>query len=308
MSQKLLLIINPKSGKKSSKTSTMEMVDRFIKQGYRVEIYVTQFNGDGEKMARDHGEEFDLVVCQGGDGTLNETVNGLMVLEKKPLIGYIPAGTTNDFANSHQIPLEVERAVECICTGVPFAFDVGGFNDRYFTYVAAFGAFTDVSYTTPRDTKALLGHMAYILESVQKIPELHPYSVRIELDGIVYEKQIMLCLISNSNCIGGFERFQGNNVSLDDGRFEILLVEYTQNLKELNDAVKGLLNPKHKTPLITRCSASHIKISSQTPIHWTLDGEYGGSHQEAVLVNHKKALEIMHPIGADFENIISDSN
>ena len=293
--KKMLLIINPKSGKKSSKAGLLEILDRFTKAGYRIEVCITQCGGDATRIVRSYGAEFDLVVCQGGDGTLNETASGLMMLEKKPLLGYLPAGSTNDFAVSHQIPLETEQAVEVVCTGNPFAFDVGSFNDRYFTYIAGFGAFTDVSYTTPRDTKALLGHMAYLLESVQKIPELHPYSVTIEINGNVYEKELMLCLVSNSLRIAGFDRPKGMDVSLDDGQFEILMVEYTQNLKELTEAVNGLLNPKFKTDLITRCTASELKIISQQPICWTLDGEYGGMTNSAVLINHQRALQVIHP-------------
>lgn len=293
--KRMLLIINPQSGKRSSKAGLLEVLDRFTKAGYRTEVFVTQSSGDAIQAVHDYGAEFDLVVCQGGDGTLNETANGLMMLEKKPLLGYLPAGSTNDFAVSHQIPLETEQAVEVVCTGVPFAFDVGGFNDRFFTYIAGFGAFTDVSYTTPRDTKALLGHLAYLLESVQKIPELHPYTVRIEMNGSIYEKELMLCLVSNSLRIAGFDRPKGMDVSLDDGQFEILMVEYTQNLKELTEAVNGLLNPKFKTDLITRCTASEIKITSQQPIHWTLDGEYGGNTTSAVLVNRRQALRVLHP-------------
>ena len=215
--KKLLFIFNPYSGKAQIKNKLLQIVDIMVKAGYEVTIYPTQARADALNLVQKRAKKYDLVVCSGGDGTLDEAVSGMMLSEKKVPLGYIPAGSTNDFANSLKIPKDMVKAAKAAVSGKKFACDVGKFNDSFFIYVAAFGIFTAVSYKTSQEWKNILGHAAYILEGAKSLHEITSYHMRVEYEDQVIEDEFIYGMITNSNSVGGFKNMTGKNVLLDDG-------------------------------------------------------------------------------------------
>ncbi len=293
MDKKMLFVFNPLSGKAQIRTKLMDILDVFVKAGYQVEIHVTQRTLDARRVVEERGYGMDLIVGSGGDGTLNEVVSGVMGMDKKPYIGYIPAGTTNDFAASHKIPRNMIQAAESIVMGTACPVDIGKFNESYFTYVAAFGAFTDVPYKTPREFKAVLGHPAYILEAAKSLGGIKAQHITMETETDFYEGDVLVGMVSNANQIAGFKGLNGRNVRLDDGRFEVLLVENPQNILQLPDVVASLLQNGHKSKLVRHFMASHVKFQFEEPVEWVLDGEFGGKRKEVIIDNHCRAVQIM---------------
>lgn len=293
MSKKMLFVFNPLSGKAQIRTKLMDILDIFIKAGYQVEVHVTQRALDARRVVEERGQGMDLIVGSGGDGTLNEMVSGIMGMEVRPRIGYIPAGTTNDFAASHKIPRNMIRAAESIVMGAACPVDIGTFNERYFTYVAAFGAFTDVPYKTPREIKAVLGHPAYILEAAKSLGSIKASHVIMETEKEHYEGDVLVGMVSNANQIAGFKGLNGKNVRLDDGVFEVLLVENPQNILQLPEVVTSLLQNGHKSKLVRHFMASRVKFRFEEATEWVLDGEFGGKRKEVIIENRCRAVQIM---------------
>lgn len=291
--KKLLFVLNPRSGKGEIKNKLLQIVDIFVKNNYRVTIHTTQKPLDAMKLIEKKAGKYDLVVCSGGDGTLDETVTGMVRREKRVPIGYIPAGSTNDFAGSLGIPKRMEKAAELIMEGTPFACDVGRFNEDYFVYIAAFGLFTDVSYATSQELKNRIGHAAYILEGLKRLPSIQSYHMRVEYEDQVIEDEFIYGMVSNSMSAGGFKNITGKNVKLDDGVFEVTLICMPKNPLEFNEIIGSLTNMIDDTERIYTFKTNRIKFISETPIPWTLDGEFGGEHTELVIENEKQAVEIM---------------
>ncbi len=291
--KKMLFLYNPHAGKYAIKNKLMDIINIFVQADYKIQIYATQGHGDAIKAAAKYGKNKDCVVCSGGDGTLNETVCGLMQLEKRPVIGYIPAGTTNDFAYTHKLSKNMLTAAKTIVEGRPEAIDLGKFNDRYFTYVAGFGAFTDVPYKTPQEMKAVLGHPAYLLEGVKRLAALTPYRMRVEVDEEVLEEEFLLGLVSNSVRVAGMKGMQGKDVVTDDGLHEVLLVRNPKNPIDLQETLVGLFQPSSPSVHIFRRKVKKIRFLSETAVDWVLDGEYGGSHTEVTIENIPQAVEIL---------------
>ena len=291
--KKLLFIFNPYSGKAQIKNKLLEIVDIMVKAGYEVTIYPTQARADALNLVQKRAKKYDLVVCSGGDGTLDEAVSGMMLSEKKVPLGYIPAGSTNDFANSLKIPKDMVKAAKAAVSGKKFACDVGKFNDSFFIYVAAFGIFTAVSYKTSQEWKNILGHAAYILEGAKSLHEITSYHMRVEYDGNEIEGDFLLGMITNSTSVGGFKNMTGKDVKLDDGLFEVTLIHKPKNIIELNTIIASLTNLKDETDLIDSFRADSVKFYSEEEIPWTLDGEFGGDHKEVQIKDHCKAVDIM---------------
>ena len=291
--KKLLFIFNPYSGKAQIKNKLLEIVDIMVKAGYEVTIYPTQARADALNLVQKRAKKYDLVVCSGGDGTLDEAVSGMMVSEKKVPLGYIPAGSTNDFANSLKIPKDMVKAAKAAVSGKKFACDVGKFNDSFFIYVAAFGIFTAVSYKTSQEWKNILGHAAYILEGAKSLHEITSYHMRVEYEDQVIEDEFIYGLITNSNSVGGFKNMTGKNVLLDDGKFEVTLIRKPKNLVELNEILASLSNMIDDTDAIYSFKSDCITFYAEEKVPWTLDGEYGGNPQEVKISNQQQALEIM---------------
>ena len=248
---------------------------------------------DALKIVQKRAEEFDLIVCSGGDGTLDEAVSGMMLSGKKVPLGYIPAGSTNDFANSLKIPKDMVKAAEIAISGKTFACDVGMFNEKPFVYVAAFGMFTAVSYKTRQEWKNILGHAAYLLEGVKSLTEIASYRLCVECEGKVIEDEFIYGMITNSNSVGGFKNMTGKNVLLDDGKFEVTLIRMPKNIVELHTILGSLTKRIDNTDLIYSFKSDCITFLSEEKVSWTLDGEYGGSLHEVTVRNLRQALEIM---------------
>lgn len=293
MGRKLLFIFNPFSGKGQVKNKLFEIIDQFVKSGFEVTAYPTQKSQDAMELVEQRAGEYALVVCSGGDGTLDETVTGMMKRAKKVPIGYIPAGSTNDFANSLDIPKNMEQAARIAVEGQPFPCDIGSFNGDYFVYIAAFGLFTDVSYATSQELKNRIGHIAYILEGVKRLPAVQSYHLQVAWDGQTIEDEFIYGMVTNSTSAGGFKNITGKNVELDDGLFEVTLIRMPKNPIEINEIIASLTNLIDNTDSIYTFKTDHLSIKSLEEISWTLDGEYGGAHDAVEIQNEKQAVQIM---------------
>ena len=296
MKKKMLFIYNPRAGKSQIRSNLLDMIDIFVKAGYEVTAYPTQAQGDGIRAVTERQiGYYDMIACSGGDGTLDEVVTGMMRCEKRLPIGYVPAGTTNDFAGSLGIPRSMEKAARVIVDGRSFRCDVGGFNENIFVYIAAFGLFTDVSYETRQDMKNVLGHMAYVLEGMRKLSKVKSYAMKVTSGDKVIKGDFIFGMITNSLSVGGFKKITGDNVKLDDGVFEVTLIKRPGNPVELNTIMAAMVNRNIDTDLMECFTASELQIESTEEIAWTLDGEFGGRHSRAEIRNYKQALEIRVP-------------
>ena len=295
MQKTLLFLVNPKAGKSEIKNSVLDIIDEFVKHDWKVVVRTTQCSGEISVIIRDEACHYDLIVCSGGDGTLNEAVGGLIQTDCKPQLGYIPAGTTNDFAVSLDIPRNMQEAAANIVTGRPFPCDVGLFNERHFVYVAAFGAFTEVSYSTPQQYKNLLGRAAYILEGIKHLAEIKSYQLTVEYGEETISGEFIYGMISNSTSVGGFKMNTRANVSMNDGLLEVLLVKKPRNPVELQATIAALLLNDMSNPCLHAFRASALKISSQEDVSWTLDGEFGGNLQDITIKVLPRAYEIIVP-------------
>lgn len=291
--KKLLFVFNPFSGKALIKNKLLGIIDNMVKEGYEVTVHPTQAREDAKELVSKRAGDYDLVVCSGGDGTLDEVVTGMMKSEIKVPIGYIPAGSTNDFARSLRIPKDMLKAAEIAVKGVPFACDIGMFNDRPFVYVAAFGMFTEVSYKTSQEWKNILGHAAYILEGAKSLHSVKSYPMHVEYEDMSIDDEFIFGMITNSVSVGGFKNMTGKNVKLDDGLFEVTLIRNPKNPIELNEILASLTNLIDDTDLIYSFKTDRVCFRMEEEIPWTLDGEFGGSHTELEIKNLKQELEIM---------------
>ena len=296
--KRMLFIYNPRAGKEKIRSNLLDIIDIFTKAGYEVTAYPTQAKGDGILAVKERCREgFDLIICCGGDGTLDEVVTGMVQCDHRIPIGYVPAGSTNDFANSLKIPRNMIKAAKSIVDGRIFQCDVGAFNDDVFVYIAAFGIFTDVSYETRQDMKNVLGHMAYILEGMRRLSAIKAYRMKVEGDGILVEGEFLFGMITNSTSVGGFKRITGKYVELDDGVFEVTLIRKPMNALELNQIMAALVSGNINTESMYCVKTSFLRIESEDTVAWTLDGEFGGKHKEVEIVDRKQALEILVPRG-----------
>lgn len=290
--KKVLVLINPNSGKKNSKESVLDALNVFSANNYQMEIYLSQKPMDVTRYIEENGERFDVVAVFGGDGTLNEATNGLMKLKHKPVISYFPTGTMNDFGTNFGLTNDMKQCANIACDGHIESFDVGKINSRYFNYVAGFGAFCNVSYETKQELKKQIGNLAYIIKAIHEIPNLHPYHVKMNLDGKVFEKDLMFGLIINGNRVAGFEMVEQADNTFKDGLFDIILVEHTPNLLELYNYPLGVLHPELNMKYVERYQAKSIIIESQEKLAWTLDGEEGKETLVARVENISQALQI----------------
>lgn len=293
--KKLLFVFNPKSGKGQIKNRLLDILDTFVKSGYEVVAHPTQAKDDARLMIEKHARNYDLVVCSGGDGTLDEAVSGMMESPVKVPIGYIPAGSTNDFAASLKIPKNMLRSADIAVNGKLFPCDVGGFNEDYFSYVAAFGLFTDVSYQTSQNLKNVLGHGAYIIEGAKRLVDIPSYILEVEVNGEVIRDEFIYGMITNSTSVGGIKNMTGQDVMLDDGLFEVNLIKFPQNPLQLNEILTNLMMPKAiDTQYIYSFKTDHMILRCENQaIPWTLDGEFGGNHRDVEITNHKQAVQFM---------------
>lgn len=292
MEKKLFFVFNPKAGKGKIKTALMDIVNIFNKGGYEVVIRATQYPKDAYEMTRKYADKVDLVVCSGGDGTLDEVVAGLVETGSKVPVGYIPAGSTNDFAGSLFIPKNMVAAAEMIMEENVYRCDIGKFNKQTFTYIAAFGLFTDVAYETDQDLKNILGHLAYLLEGVKRLFDIQSYHMKVTTEDEIFEDDFMYGMITNSRSVGGFKNLTGKNVDMNDGLFEVTLITTPKNPMDMQEIIAGLMSGKDNSDLIYTFKTSRIRIQSDEAVAWTLDGEYGGDHKEVEIRNLHRALNL----------------
>lgn len=294
--KKLLFILNPISGKNQIKPYVCDIIDLYVSAGYEVTVHTTQTRGDAREVAKTRGAGYDIIICSGGDGTVGEVVNGLLTLDEVPCLGYIPAGTTNDYAKSLGIPTKLMDAAMNTIEGQAYACDIGDFNGHYFVYVAAFGLFTDVSHQTPQETKNMIGHLAYVLEGVKSLASVKSYHLKVQYDDVEIEDDFIYGMVTNSISVGGFKMFTGKDMVLDDGLFEMLLVKIPKNLMDLQAIIGALLLQKVEDNYMVYAKTKEVTMISGNSVPWTLDGEDGGEHETACILNCQKAIQIIRPI------------
>lgn len=299
-SKKALFIINPHSGKGLIKNHLLVIIDILIKAGYELTVHTTQERREAVRIVKERDKSYELVMCSGGDGTLDEIVTGMIQSDFKTTIGYIPSGSTNDFANSLKLPTNMKKAAEVIADGEPFSCDVGLFNDDVFVYIAAFGLFTEVSYGTPQEMKNMLGHMAYILEGVRHLQNIQSYYMKVTYKSAddlskenTVEDDFIFGMVTNSLSVGGFKGITGKNVLLNDGLFEVVLIKRPRNPIELNSILTALVSEKVDSEFMYSFKTSELHIESEIEVAWTLDGEFGGNHTKINLKNKQNAIDIM---------------
>ncbi len=291
--KKMLFIMNPCAGTKKANRYFIRIVELFNRAGYRVTTHVTQAAGDATKVTRELAGEVDVVVCCGGDGTFNETVSGVMTAGTNTPIGYIPAGSTNDFAASLELPTGIMAAARNIVDGQPVAYDMGLFNDRYFSYVASFGAFTRASYTTPQSVKNALGHTAYLLSGISELSQIKKIHARLELDGTVLEDDFLFGAVCNSTSVAGVLTLDKSMVDMRDGKFEVLLIRSPQHISEINECIRAIQNKTYDCKMMTFRSASQVSVSMDEPVDWTLDGEWQKGFPSIHLQNQHLAVTLL---------------
>ncbi|MCR5649603.1 MAG: YegS/Rv2252/BmrU family lipid kinase [Lachnospiraceae bacterium] len=293
--KKLFFVYNPFAGKERIRSNLLDIIGILSGAGYEVTVHPTMKRGDAVKAVSEISDDYAMIVCSGGDGTLNETISGMMKGKKHIPLGYIPAGTTNDFARSLGIPSRMMAAADAIVSGKNFSCDIGTFNERYFVYVAAFGLFTDVSYDTDQYLKNTLGHSAYILEGAKRLGEIKNVHVKAAFNGITLEDDFMFGMVTNSRSVGGFKGLTGPDVDLNDGEFEVLLVRTTKTAAEFQEVLRAFFLGKGDAKYVYTFKTSHMIIDTDEDVSWTLDGEFGGSIRHAQITNLKSAVEMKIP-------------
>lgn len=288
----MLFVFNPKAGKGKIKTNLLDIVDIFNKSEYEVIIHATQEPKDAYKKAKEYADSVDLIVCSGGDGTLDEVVTGIMEKESSVPIGYIPAGSTNDFANSLFMPKDMTAVAAMIMEEELYHCDIGRFNSQTFAYIAAFGLFTDVSYETDQDLKNILGHLAYLLEGMKRLFDIKSFHMKVHSEEVDIEDDFIYGMVTNSRSVGGFKNLAGKNVDMNDGLFEVTLITRPKNPLELQEIMASLVIAEDNSDLIYSFKTRKITIESEDEVPWTLDGEFGGNHSIVEIENKHEALNL----------------
>lgn len=292
--KKLLFIVNPRAGKTKSTAPLFDAVAAFSRAGYLVRVFVTEAGGQARDIAAKWGGQYDLVVCAGGDGTLNETISGLMQLEQRPPLGYLPNGSTNDFAASLHLHTTVATAARAVAGGIPYSLDIGRHNDRYFAYVASFGAFTRSSYSASQAAKNALGHFAYILEGLGDLDSLRPYRCAIDADGEHFEGDFIFGAVCNSTSLGGLVKLDPKHVSMDDGTLELLLLRVPKTALDLQNLITAMTRMQYDYPGVIFRHVKNVVLTTDENISWSLDGEYAASAPRVEIQCLPGAIELVH--------------
>lgn len=293
--RKIYFIYNPHSGKEQIGSKLNEIIQILAEKDNLLTVVPTVGYLDAMERISNLPEGYDMVVCSGGDGTLDEVVTGMMKrpVEKRIPIGYIPSGTTNDFARSLEIPKSMPEAAKNAMNGKPFACDIGSFNDDSFVYIASFGIFTDVSYSTKQEIKNVLGHMAYILEAMKSLYNIKSYKMKVSCDEMEFEGDFLFGMITNSRSVAGFKGLVRNEVVFDDGVYEVTFIKRPRNPLEIQEILAALLNEELDSNYMYSFRTKRLSIRSEEMVPWTLDGEFGGEHDHVVIENNQKAIEII---------------
>ena len=295
--KKMLFIMNPYSGKRRANRCLVEILELFNRAGYLVNVHMTSGQGDATEAASQLGKGMDIVVCCGGDGTFNETVAGLQKGGINVPVGYIPAGSTNDFAASLHIPTEPMEAAREIVEGTPVSYDSGSFNGRFFSYVASFGAFTKTSYTTPQSVKNALGHTAYVLSGISELSQIRKEHIRLEIDGEIIEDDFLFGAICNSTSVGGVLTLDPRQVDMADGKLEVLLVRSPKSLLEIPECIAAVQSQQYNNcEMITFRSGSEIHITDDPQMPWTRDGEREDGHEQITIKNDHLSYRLVQKV------------
>ena len=291
--KKMLFILNPCAGTKKANRVLVDILTIFNRADYDVLTYVTAGPKDATDAVKRLGPGMDLIVCCGGDGTFNETVTGLIKSELDIPIGYIPTGSTNDFAHSLHLSTDPVEATRQIVKGQPMPLDVGQFGGQYFSYIASFGAFTKASYTTPQNIKNALGHTAYMLEGIRELSQIRKIPVRLALDGDILEDDYLFGAVCNSTSLGGILTLDPNQVDMGDGLFEVLLVRAPQDLGEIAECITAVQKQQYNCRMLTFRSAQQVTICTEQEIFWSLDGEKAEPRSNVTATNLHHAIRLM---------------
>lgn len=292
--KQMLFVMNPYAGMRKANRYLADIIAIFNRAGYAVRTHMTASQGDCARIVGSAAVGMDLVVCAGGDGTFNETVNGILKSGADVPIGYIPCGSTNDFASTLKLSTDVVQAAKDIMMGAPVEYDVGRWGDRYFVYIASFGAFTRVSYTTPQNLKNALGHLAYVLSGIQELPQIRNIPMALELEGQVLDGEYLFGAVSNSTSVGGVFTLDASQVDLRDGKFEVFLVRMPRDMAELTQCAAALQNHTYDCAAITFRSASRLKVHQDPALLWTLDGERAEGADVVEIENLHRAIRLVH--------------
>lgn len=293
--EKLFLVVNPKSGRAMAKSKLLGIVNTLTQGGYSVTVYPTACKNDATRVITELGEEYKTIVCCGGDGTLNEVITGMMNNKNKYRLGYIPLGTLNEWSSSLKISRNPIKAAEDIIGGDTVALDIGKINDSYFAYTASFGAFTSASYSAPQDVKNILGQSAYFFEGIKSISNIKPQKICFNIDGREVSGNFIFGSISNSLSMGGIIKLDRNTVKLDDGLFEIILIENPASIADFNDILDGILKQDYKRKNILPFTAKKIEMTNCENVDWTLDGEHFKGTEHITVENINKAIDFILP-------------
>lgn len=285
--------MNPKAGRTTLKNSLVDVLEVFCNNDYDVRTYLTKSADDAERVVAEEGVGYDVIVCAGGDGTLGNTVAGFMKSGLKVPLGYIPCGSTNDFARSMEIPMTAVEAAEMVVKAEPFSVDIGSLNDKYFVYVAAFGVFSDTSYATPQNMKNILGHAAYVLQGIKSIANIPSYKMKITIDGEIQEGEFIFGMVSNSISVGGFKSITRKGVEFDDGLFEGVLIRTIKTPADLERVVRALLTGDISEKSMVSFRASNVLFEAEDPVAWTCDGEFGGEYKNTSIDIHRRAIDLL---------------
>lgn len=293
--KKIYFVYNPNAGRGQLSAKLNEIIRILAAKDNELTVVPTIGYLDAKERIMNLKDGYDLVVCSGGDGTLDEVVTGMMKREpeRRIPIGYIPAGTTNDFARSLEIPRNMPEAARVLMAGEPFACDIGSFNDDSFVYIASFGIFTDVSYSTKQEFKNVLGHMAYILEGMKSLYNIKSYKMKVTSDEMEFEGDFLFGMITNSKSVAGFKGLVKGDVQFDDGVYEVTFIKRPKNPLEIQEILAALIDEKLDSKHMYSFRSKRLCIEAEEMVPWTLDGEFGGEHRQVVIENNQKAVDIM---------------
>ena len=292
--KKMVFVINPYSGKMKIKPVLLDILHMFSEAGYETNVCVTLYRSHAQEIAQNAPDDTELIVVSGGDGTLNEVITGLLKSEKKLPVGYIPAGSTNDFASSMGISMDPRIAAKSIIDGKAFDIDIGYFNnERYFSYIASFGVFTAASYNTPQSFKNTFGHLAYVLEGMKDLTKIVPYNVKIETDDAVLEGSYIFGSVTNTTSVGGMIKLSDEMVKLNDGLFEIVLVKNPKTINEMNAIIRGCLMSNFTGEGFEFIKSKKVTMYFENDMDWSLDGEHQRTGDTVCVENIKTAATII---------------
>ena len=284
--EKIFLVANPRSGMLKLKNNLLNIINVFSQAGYLVTVYPTKGRRDATNVISRLSDEYTTIICCGGDGTLNEVIAGLMQNENRYRLGYIPAGTLNEWSSSLGISRNMITAAQDIVNGCILPLDIGMFDQNYFTYTASFGAFTDASYSTPQDIKNIIGQAAYILEGIKSIGNIKPCKMTFKYDDKVIDGEFLFGSISNSMSVGGIIKLDQSIAALNDGLFEVLLIKNPANISQLNSIINCIIKKDFNNPNIYFFRTNHLSINADRDIPWTLDGELAFPRKNEFEINN----------------------